>query len=127
MKMKKLIALMGAAVFLISGCGNTEKEKGSINLVNDGSAKITEVPTELTIFFTGAPNAYLEELPVWQEIAKRTNVSLKTVNSKSVSDVVTAFNTLMASGELPDIVVYGDGKASFSKFGMDNDDCGCHN
>lgn len=119
MEMKKLIALMSAGVLLLSGCGNATKEKSTVNLLNDGSAKITETPTELTIFFTGAPDANLEELPVWQEIAERTNVSLKTVNSKSISDVVTAFNTLMASGELPDIVVYGDGKASFSKFSME--------
>lgn len=118
-KMKRLIALAGAAALLASGCANTKTGGGEVKTVNDGTAKITAEPTELTIFFTGIQDYYLEEMPVWQEIAKRTNVTLKSVNSKSVSDGVTAFNTLMASGNLPDIVAYGNGKESFSKYGME--------
>lgn len=120
MKMRRIIALAGAVVFLLSGCGNTQTaNKDSVKVVNDGSLKITEEPTELTLFYINSTDSYLEELPVWEKVAELTNVKLKTVNSKSISDPVTAFNTLMASGELPDLVAYGEGKENFSKFGME--------
>lgn len=43
-------------------------------------------------------------MPVWQETAKITNVEIKNVANESITDVVQAFNTMLSSGDLPDLI-----------------------
>lgn len=105
-----LVACMGTLI----GCG------GETTTSQTGGEKtewtITDEPTELTMFMVNG-TGNLEDLEVWQEIARLTNVSLKTTNSKSISDVEQALNTLLASGNLPDLVMYGDSRAIGNKYG----------
>ena len=113
-----MAALLTASAMLLSGCGDEK------TVLNDGSSAagefaITKEPTELSLFMVRPDSRRQEELAVWKEIAELTNVSLKSVNSTSISDVEQAFNTLLASGNLPDIVAYGDGKEAFSRYGME--------
>ena len=56
---------------------------------------------------------------MWKKAAEMTNVSLKTVSSKNVSDKQQAFNTMLASGNIPDIVVYDDAKTYLSQYGQE--------
>lgn len=118
MKKRQFLTGMSALAILLTSCQGGGQE--TAQLARDGSGKITTEPTELTLFLTSTYNdKYLEELPVFQEIEKITNVRLKTTNSRSVSDEVTAFNTMIASADLPDMVIYGEGKEAFAKYGME--------
>lgn len=105
---------------MVAGTTSCKKEEDSgVKTTPMGETKITEEPTELTLFYVASGDKKLEELEVWQEIAKRTNVSLKTVSSKNASDETTAFNTMIASGEIPDLVIYSDAKKVLSKYGKE--------
>lgn len=122
MKKKLSVKLTAALTALtltagLAGCGKTESS--DVKTTPLGETKITEEPTELTLFFVGSEEKNFEEMEIWQEIAKRTNVSLKTVSSKNASDESTAFNTLMASGSLPDLVIYSDAKKVLTKYGKE--------
>ena len=117
MKSRRLIAVLAAGALLLGGCGETKQQTSG----GGGTAEyaITSEPTELTIWLVRSAESKIEELPVWQEFARLTNVSLKTVSSNSISDATQAFNTLMASGDLPDLVAYDLGRDAFSKFGVE--------
>ena len=117
MKSRRLIAVLAAGALLLGGCGETKQQTSG----GGGTAEyaITSEPTELTIWLVRSAESKIEELPVWQEFARLTNVSLKSVSSNSISDVTQAFNTLMASGDLPDLVAYDLGRDAFSKFGVE--------
>lgn len=119
-KMFGLMAALAAVVMLVTGCGGGTQNTGY--KLNDGSAgeyAITTEPTELTVFLVRDDGYKVEELPIWQEIAKLTNVNLKTVNSTSISDANQALNTLLASGELPDLIVYSNIKSFAEEYGME--------
>ena len=109
-----------AGSLLLSGCGNGSQNAGYT--LNDGSAgeyAITKDPVELSVFLVRDDGYKVEELPIWQEIAELTNVNLKTVNSTSISDTNQALNTLLASGDLPDMVVYSNIKDFAEEYGME--------
>ncbi len=99
-----------------AGCKNTATD--SVLADGDGD-KITKEPTELTLFMIKSGDVHLEDTEVFKEIAEKTNVSLKTISSKSASDEDTAFNMLMASGDLPDLIAYNKSKSEFPKYGME--------
>ena len=68
--------------------------------------QIAKEPIEITVHYTygasnGAPNEYM---PVWQEIAKVTNVKLENTANPSIMDEGQSLSTMLASGELPDII-----------------------
>lgn len=58
------------------------------------------------------------EWPVWQEIAKRTNIYLKGTVSLSNSNEEEAFNLMLSSGQLADIIGYVDA-SELEKLGRD--------
>ena len=117
-KLLCLAALITALGILISGCGGGDKSTSAVKLSNDGS-KITEEPTELTIFCIRSDSEKTEDLDVWKEIAKKTNVSLKTTNATSVSDANQMINTMLASGELPDLIIYSNIKEFAQRYGVE--------
>lgn len=115
---KVTAAALSAAMLLgTAGCGT--KKEAAVEMTKLGETKITKNPTELSLFFISTGDKHLEDLEIWKEIAKRTNISLKTVSSKSASDETTAFNTLLASGDLPDLVMYSKAKQDFPKYGKE--------
>jgi len=67
---------------------------------------IAKDPTEFTIFLNFNNMPFDANWPVWQEMAKRTNVSLKSVISKSNSNEKEAFNLMLSSGKLADVIGY---------------------
>lgn len=118
MAYKAAAAALSAAILVTSaGCGT--KKEASVEMTKLGETKITKEPSELSLFYISTGDKHLEDLEVWKEIAKKTNISLKTVSSKSASDETTAFNTLLASGDLPDLVMYSKAKQTFPKYGKE--------
>ena len=92
-KVKKLLAsllVVAISMGVVSSCGKSKKT---------GDAK------ELTIFmhFFGYC-VYDDEWPIFQEAAKRTGITLKGTASETVSDSSQAYNTMLASTTLPDII-----------------------
>ncbi|NMA83419.1 MAG: extracellular solute-binding protein [Epulopiscium sp.] len=79
---------------------------------------ITEKPTKFTIFLNFNNMPFNPEWRVWQEIAKRTNISLEGVISQSNSNEQEAFNLMVSSGKLADIIGYVDA-SELEKLGRD--------
>lgn len=113
-KSLKLISAAMSAALVLSACGGG----GDVATNNSGNAAgeytISEKPLELTMFFISDPK--IETTEVWQEVAKLTNVSLKTVSPPS-AEQTQALNTMIMSGEIPDIVIAGNLKATANQYG----------
>ena len=78
---------------------------------------VSETPIELSIFqFNGVP--YDDDYAVFRRAEELTNVSLKGYMAKSVTDQAQAFNLMMSSNDIADIVCYS-GKTNFDKYGAD--------
>ncbi|RRD40161.1 extracellular solute-binding protein [Leptotrichia sp. OH3620_COT-345] len=105
--MKKVVYTLIIMTVLLSACGKP-KEKTEIK----GEDKklegylISEKPKELTVFAIHLGKALDPELPVYKKAAEMTNIKLKNVASQNQTDQKEAYNLLVSSGELPDIVAY---------------------
>ena len=75
----------------------------------------TDQPVTYSIFQYNA-KPFDDGYAIFHKAAEMTNVSLKGYLAKSVTEVGQAFNLMMASGEIADIVCYTS-KAEFSKYG----------
>ncbi|SHI05476.1 extracellular solute-binding protein [Clostridium grantii] len=111
---KKVLSLVLAtsilSSILLGGCGtknatSNQSKDGEQEKQLEGSL-ISEEPVQLTIFGLYNNLTFDSEWPVFKEAAKNTNVSLKGILSKSSSDEATAYNLMIASGDMPDIVSY---------------------
>lgn len=130
--MKRIIALTLAAALLatsLTACGKSTgtaassapaSSQAAAETVPLGQASlpITAEPTEFTVFLNFNNMPFNAEWPVWQEAAKRTNISLKSVISQSNSNEQEAFNLMVSSGKLADIIGYVDA-AELEKLGRD--------
>lgn len=77
----------------------------AINSIANGEIeKITKKPTEVTILAIQNGKVFNDEWSVFKEAFKDTNIKLKGVGSKNLSDEIQAFNLAVASGALPDII-----------------------
>lgn len=132
MKSTKITALMLAAGFTVlsvGACGKTETkqtekpetpqtqgekkpEETKKNAEEKESEKeaseslVSKEPVKFKIFLNFNNMPFDPNWPVWQEIAKKTNVSLESVISQSSSDESQAFQLMLSSGELADIIGY---------------------
>lgn len=140
MKKRRLMAAAMAAVMLVgslSGCSaksgssnGTEAPKssaGTTTTAADSKAEtekalegslVSADPKEFTIFLNFNNMPFDSSWQVWQEAAKRTNISLKGTISLSNSNEEEAFNLMMSSGNLADIIGYVDASA-LEKLGRD--------
>lgn len=125
--------LMAAAVMLtgtLAGCSaksetsGTEAAKGEAGTSQaqteetlEGSL-VSKEPKEFTVFLNFNNMPFDSNWQVWQEAAKRTNISLKGTISLSNSNEEEAFNLMMSSGNLADIIGYVDA-SSLEKLGRD--------
>jgi len=67
--------------------------------------KITDSPSTIKLFYPfGSNGAPKGDMPIWKKVAEITNVQMENVANESISDDLQSFNTMMASGELPDII-----------------------
>jgi len=133
MKKRRLMAAAMAAVMLtgtLAGCSaksetsGTEAEKGEAGASQaqteetlEGSL-VSKEPKEFTVFLNFNNMPFDSNWQVWQEAAKRTNISLKGTISLSNSNEEEAFNLMMSSGNLADIIGYVDA-SSLEKLGRD--------
>jgi len=87
------------------------------------AAKITDKPLELTIHFHFRDKyVYREDWPVEKKASELTGIKVKNVASLATTSSRDAFNLLMASGDLPDIVggdAVGGLKDDFIRFGLE--------
>lgn len=134
--MKKILCTTLAAAILtlsFAGCGKAPASSSQADSAPAPSAPasdaaqmplgevalpITQTPTEFTIFLNFNNMPFDTKWPVWQEAAKRTNISLKSVISQSNSNEQEAFNLMISSGKLADIIGYVD-VAEMEKLGRD--------
>ncbi len=66
---------------------------------------VSEDPMTLSLFYVfGGNGAPTGDMPIWQEAANITGVSMENVASESITDEVQAINTMLASGDLPDLI-----------------------
>lgn len=83
-----------------------------------GSLISKELKTLTLHMHVGNRWAFDDDLPVFREAQRMTNIELKGTASKSATDSAEVFNIMMASGDMPDIVHY-EKKAVYDKFGME--------
>lgn len=131
-KNRCLAAALAAIMVLgsITGCGqkNTGNETtGETTSPTQTQSQETETlegslvtaePQEFTIFLNFNNMPFDPEWEVWKEVAKRTNVSLKGTISLSNSNEEEAFNLMLSTGQLADIIGYVDA-AELEKLGRD--------
>jgi ABC-type sugar transport system, periplasmic component len=112
---------LALSLTLVAGCsGNNNNNaapsaSSNTNSSGNGAAaqgyngidnlKITDKPTTLTMFSAfGGNGAPKGDMPAWKKTAEITNVSMENVANESISDELQSFNTMLASGKLPDFI-----------------------
>lgn len=95
-----------------AGAGSSE------NVETEASYLCAEDPITLTFFNIFDNITFDPSWQVFQEAAKLTNVSLESSVSKSSSDEVAAFNLMISSGKLADLISYKS-LSELEKLGMD--------
>ena len=109
---KTLSAILAGALIVsaLAGCGgNKETNTADVGKGSqpDLAYKVSDEPIELSFFYAGlnGTTPFEDDYPVFVEAARLTNVTLKGTVPTTNSDPIQAFNTLMASGKLDDVVV----------------------
>lgn len=114
MKKKQVTAILLATVLgvsaLMTGCGDSKKKEETAN--KEGGSK------EFTAFMFLSGTPFNGDWDVWKEIEKKTGVKLKGVVASSNSDYSTAFQNMVASGNLADIIAC-DTVTDLEKLGKD--------
>ncbi|MFB9279633.1 extracellular solute-binding protein [Cohnella cellulosilytica] len=118
MRNKRLLLLASIlATGLLAGCAGgknngeasppaqTEEGAGTPAASTEPAASENVEPRELSFYYYSSVFQVTGDLPIFKEAAKKTGVSLKNV-APSGGDDAQAWNLLLASGELPDIVAY---------------------
>ena len=104
MNIKRILIGLTATLSLI-GCGVEEVKIDGPTRKLEGHV-ITEKPKAFTIFGIFLGKAFDGELPVYQKAFEMTNVKLVGTASKNQSEEVQAFNLMISSGLIPDIIAY---------------------
>jgi len=112
-----LLALTAGGVM----AGGTGEKKGSASGVGvsapTGSLPIVKEKLTLKMLTNDWTGIVVgNDMPVYKELEKRTNVHLD-ITLLPIQNTLDKFNLIMASGDLPDIVGWGNADA-FNKFGM---------
>ena len=112
-KTRSALSAMLAAALLLTGCGapaagsTTSSETSSGSTASaDSQYLCSEEPITFTFFDIFDNITFDPSWAVFQEAAKLTNVSLESSVSQSSSDETTAFNLMLSSGNLADIISY---------------------
>ena len=98
--------------------GTTGTEPGTAPAETLAGSLISAEPKEFTVFLNFNNMPFDSEWAVWKEIAGRTNISLKGVISLSNSNEEEAFNLMLSSGQLADIIGYVNA-SDLEKLGRD--------
>lgn len=114
---KAMLAIpLALTVALASGCTSSNDKDAASSTAPSTTAdaqgyngttnlKISENPVTVSLFYpfggNGAPKG---DMALWKKAAEITNITMKNVANESITEETQAFNTLMASGELPDLI-----------------------
>ncbi len=115
--MKKLIVfilIMAAIVMPLMAMGGGEETsktsaKGATPTLNpDGTfhLPITDKPTTFSIFLNFNNMPFDSNWKTWKKVAENTNISFSNVISQSNSNETEAFNLMLSSGNLADVIGY---------------------
>ena len=129
MRKQRVISLTLATAMtasLATGCGSQKTEQPADTSQTSGAAVeetlegrlVSAEPKEFTIFLNFNNMPFDPSWQVWQEVAKQTNISLKGTISKTNSNEEEAFNLMLSSGQLADIIGYVDA-SELEKLGRD--------
>jgi putative aldouronate transport system substrate-binding protein len=102
-----MLLLVSATMIFANG----EKETKTVAPVTEQKLEgdlVSATPREFSIFLTYNNAPFDSNWMVWKEIAKRTNISLKGIIPQSNSSEEEAFNLMLSSGDLADIICYKD-------------------
>jgi putative aldouronate transport system substrate-binding protein len=100
------------ALTMFVGCGS--KEASNSNNSNGSqttqSGKVSDKPIEISILMPGRPEGPISnDMPIIKEITNKTNIKFKWEQAPSDGNQYTEkFNILVASGDIPDIMVNAD-------------------
>lgn len=116
------IGLVAASLAVCCSCGggDTGTSGGAVGDTGYNGVdnfKIAEEPTELTLF--AITDTRLDDTAVWKKIEEITNIRIKTVSSSANSDVDTAMNTMLMSGDIPDLIFSTNMKKFANEYGPD--------
>lgn len=124
-KMKRIVPLTLACALALTACGapassGNGSQSSSVENVatEDRPYLISAEPIELTAHIH-YKNAYVlsEDWTITNEAARMTNISLKGTASPMETDSTQAFNLMIASKEIPDLV--GGQRNEINKYGME--------
>ena len=107
------LALFACALPIMAGGSGETTTSASVaearpTLNEDGTfhLPITDVKTTFTIFLNFNNMPFDPNWAVWQELEKRTNIRFESVISQSNSNEDEAFNLMLSSGNLADVIGY---------------------
>lgn len=117
--MKKITKLISAAmaIAMLASCGSSGGESETSVGSSDSPYLIAPEMTELTLF--SITDTRLDDTEVWKKISEMTNIKIKTVSSSSNSDADTALNTMLMSGNIPDLIFSTNMKTFANEYGPD--------
>ena len=107
LKLLKAVSLFTAAAFVttaLSGCGKK----------NTGTNRTEEVISKTVFYITGNTGGFQDDWPVFKKAEEITGIHLTTVLSKHNTEAPTAYNLMMASGDVAEIV--GAAKTDIEKY-----------
>ena len=121
MKKRKVVmsALAGGlAAVMLAGCGGPSGGGSTQDVTKLEGTLASAEPLTLSIHmhFWGT-NVFDDKWPIYEEAAKKTNITLHGTASKQNTESEQAFNTMLVSQPLPDII-HGEAK-NINKAGMD--------
>lgn len=136
-RLKKAMAMALAVLIVLSfaACGSasntiSQTSSSTVAATADSNSQATGTATlpvskdKITLKFVcynWGDAAYGNDMPVFQELEKRTNIHLDW-QLLPAEDNLTKLNLIEASGELPDIISFSDdtaGKKTFDKYAAD--------
>ena len=101
-KLKKIYLLI-TLLFFIFGCDGIKKDETK---EKNSKFLISKEMKEFTIFAIHLGKAFNAELPVYKKATELTNIKLKGVASRNQSDELQAFQLMLITGNIPDIIGY---------------------
>lgn len=110
-----VLLLLLAAVFPLLAMGGSEStgtasastsETPTLNADGSFHLPIVDSPKTFTIFLNFNNMPFDPSWPVWQELAKETGISFSSVISQSNSNETEAYNLMLSSGNLADVIGY---------------------
>jgi len=107
--MKKVIALILTVAFVMStlvGCSKSTTQNTGTETTTESTTNTTKNVTISLFLQDSADQAISPDLPIIQEITKRTGVNFDFIAGPNTQDQFREkFNVIVASGNLPDVIV----------------------